>query len=77
MNYFTASYTSILSSPVFKSTINSVEDLSKSTTIKTLLNKGSSTEELIMVSSSSLLLTYSSVGILKIVFYFSHHRIPL
>ncbi|XP_057368410.1 glutamate receptor U1-like [Daphnia carinata] len=50
-NYFTASYTSILSTPVFKATINSVEDLAKSHTVKTLLIKGSSSDEQIMSSS--------------------------
>ncbi|KZS01894.1 Uncharacterized protein APZ42_001301, partial [Daphnia magna] len=48
VNYFTATYTSFLSTPVFKTAVNSVEDLANSATVKTLLNKGSSTEELIM-----------------------------
>ncbi|XP_057368414.1 glutamate receptor U1-like [Daphnia carinata] len=55
VNYFTASYTSILSTPVFKTAVNSVEDLARSTTVKTLLNKGSSTEELILSSSDPAL----------------------
>lgn len=54
VNYFTATYTSFLSTPVFKTAVNSVEDLANSATVKTLLNKGSSTEELIMVSSSAV-----------------------
>ncbi|XP_057368411.1 glutamate receptor ionotropic, kainate glr-3-like [Daphnia carinata] len=55
MNYFTASYTSILSTPVFKPAINSIEDSAKSTTVKTLLIKGSSTDEHIMASSNPTL----------------------
>ncbi|KAK4011037.1 hypothetical protein OUZ56_020157 [Daphnia magna] len=51
MNYFTASYTSILSTPVFKTAVNSIEDSAKSRTVKTLLIKGSSTDEHIMSSS--------------------------
>ncbi|XP_032798488.2 uncharacterized protein LOC116935248 [Daphnia magna] len=50
INYFTASYTSILSTPVFKTAVNSIEDSAKSTTVKTLLIKGSSTDEHIMSS---------------------------
>lgn len=50
-NYFTASYTSMLSIPIFEPTVNSVEDLAyKESAIKTLLVKGSSTDELILVS---------------------------
>ncbi|KAI9558825.1 hypothetical protein GHT06_015614 [Daphnia sinensis] len=55
MNYFTASYTSILSTPVFKTAVNSIEDSAKSTTVKTLLIKGSSTDEHIMASSDPTL----------------------
>ncbi|XP_032783809.2 glutamate receptor U1 [Daphnia magna] len=55
VNYFTATYTSFLSTPVFKTAVNSVEDLANSATVKTLLNKGSSTEELIMSSSDPAL----------------------
>ncbi|KAI9558826.1 hypothetical protein GHT06_015615 [Daphnia sinensis] len=51
VNYFTAFYTSILSTPVFKTAVSSIEDSAKSTTVTTLLIKGSSTDEHIMASS--------------------------
>jgi hypothetical protein len=51
MNYFTASYTSILSIPNFKATVGSIEDLANNGAVNPLLIKGSSTEEYIMVST--------------------------
>jgi hypothetical protein len=49
-NYFTASYTSVLSIPVYKPIATSIEDLANSNTVKTLLIKGSSTDDYIMVN---------------------------
>lgn len=52
---FTAAYTSYLTTPIFRKTlVNSVEDLANSKTVKTLLIKGSSTDEYIMVRSTYL-----------------------
>ncbi|EFX82841.1 hypothetical protein DAPPUDRAFT_316351 [Daphnia pulex] len=53
MNYFTASYTSILSIPNFKATVGSIEDLANNGAVNPLLIKGSSTEEYIMSSSDA------------------------
>ncbi|EFX82837.1 hypothetical protein DAPPUDRAFT_240814 [Daphnia pulex] len=54
-NYYTASYTSMLSSPNFKPIVNSIEDLATSDSVKTLLIKGSSTDEYIMSSTDPTL----------------------
>lgn len=55
-NYFTASYTSLLSIPNFQASVNSFEDLANNKDVKTLLIKGSGTDEYIMVNS--FLLTF-------------------
>ncbi|XP_046457341.1 uncharacterized protein LOC124204337 isoform X1 [Daphnia pulex] len=54
-NYFTAPYTSMLSIPIFKPIVNSIEDLATSDSVKTLLIKGSSTDEYIMSSTDPAL----------------------
>ena len=51
-NYFTATFTSVLSIPIFKASVNSIEDLANSGSVKALLFKGSNTDEYIMVSSA-------------------------
>lgn len=48
-NYFTAFYTSFLSIPILRNEVNSVDDLANSDSAKTLLVKGSSTDDYIMV----------------------------
>ena len=50
MNYFTASYTSELSIPNFKTTVSSIEDLANNRAVNPLLVKGSSSDEFIMAS---------------------------
>nr|CAH0105719.1 unnamed protein product [Daphnia galeata] len=54
-NFFTVSYTSVLSIPVYKPIATSIEDLANSNTVKTLLIKGSSTDEYIMSSTDPVL----------------------
>jgi hypothetical protein len=51
MNYFTASYTSVLSIPNFKMPISSIEDLANNEDLNPLILKGSSTDEYISVST--------------------------
>ena len=51
MNYFTASYTSVLSIPNFKMPISSIEDLANNEELNPLILKGSSTDEYISVSA--------------------------
>lgn len=48
-NFYTAAWTSLMSTPIFKHVIGSVEELANSQTVKTLLVKGSSTDEYLMV----------------------------
>lgn len=48
-NYFTASFTSLISVPLFRLPVNSIEELANSQTVKTLLLKGSSTDEYFLV----------------------------
>ena len=47
--YFTATFTSVLSIPSFKNSINSIEDLANSDSVEALLVKGSNSDEYIMV----------------------------
>ena len=49
-NYFTATFTSVLSIPILKASVNSIEDVANSSTVKALLFKGTNTDTYIMVS---------------------------
>ncbi len=51
-NYYTATYTSLVSMPTFNPIINSIEELADSETVNALIVKGSTTEEYILVSYS-------------------------
>ena len=49
-NYYTGSFTSIISIPQFDPIVNSIEELANSKTVKALLVRGSSTDEYFMVN---------------------------
>lgn len=52
-NYYTGAFTSLVSIPSFEDTITSITDLANSPNMKTLLIKGSSTDEYFMVITAS------------------------
>lgn len=68
-NFFTASYTSYLSIPDFKISVNSIEDLASNKDIKTILMRGSGTDQYIMVTGIFLFLYNQSVRILNLCYY--------
>ncbi len=61
--FFTAAYTSYLTTPIFRKTlVNSIEDLANSKKVATLLIKGSSTDEYIMVRPTYLPLVVTNLS---------------
>lgn len=58
-NFYTGAFTSLLSIPNFEAQIKSIEDLANSRTFKTLLIRGSSTDEYFMVWSLNKLVNDS------------------
>ena len=66
-NYYTAMYTSMISTPTFKPSVNSIEELTNSKTVKALIVKGSTTEEVFLVkfrNKTRLSLSLKSISII-------------